>query len=80
MEDLNLELNGDVVQCPKCHNQIGREYYIDGVAFLDCGGVIIRKMDASCKQCGRDVFWVTPDIKLQRLIKRVLEGRGKYGK
>lgn len=71
-------IGGEKVVCPKCGNEIGREYYIDGVAFLECGGMIIRRADANCKQCGEDFHWVVPDIKLQRLIKRVLEQRKKY--
>lgn len=67
-----------IVTCPKCGNEIGREYYIDGVAFLECGGIIIRRTDANCKQCGQDFHWVITDIKLQRLIKRVLDNRKTY--
>ena len=69
----------NIVCCPGCGNEIGREYVIDGVVFLECGGVIVRRVEANCKQCGRDFFWVVPDVRLQRLIKRVLEGRESNG-
>ncbi|MCE5207865.1 MAG: hypothetical protein LLG42_06070 [Chloroflexi bacterium] len=67
----------EIVTCPGCGNEIGREYVIDGVVFLDCGGVIVHRLEANCKQCGRDIFWVVPDVRLERLIKKVLENREK---
>lgn len=66
------------VTCPVCKNVIGRTHYIDGVAFLDCGGVIVRDMKANCKQCGRAIFWCVPDVRLERLIKRMLKNRETY--
>lgn len=66
---------GDIVTCPKCGQEFGREFAIDGVVFLECGNVIVHRMDAHCKQCGEPLYWVVPDIKLRRLIKRVLEAR-----
>ena len=65
----------EMVTCPKCGNEIGREYVIDEVVFLDVGGVLVRRLEASCKQCGGDIFWVVPDVRLQRLIKRVMDSR-----
>jgi len=69
--------NGTVVTCPKCGNEIGREFIVDDVVFLEVGGVLVRRLEASCKQCGGDIFWVVSDVRLQRLIKRVLENRNK---
>lgn len=68
---------GDIVTCPKCGQEFGREFAIDGVVFLECGNVIVHRMDAHCKQCGEPLYWVVPDIKLRRLIKRVLEARDR---
>jgi hypothetical protein len=68
----------NLVTCPKCNNEIGREYEVEGVLFLDCGGVIINHLSGNCKQCGADIYWTVPNVKLERLIKKVLEGRKKY--
>jgi len=66
---------GNPVTCPKCGNEIGREFICDDVIFLDMGGVVVRRLEASCKQCGGDIFWVVPDVRLRRLIKRVLDSQ-----
>lgn len=70
--------SGNIVRCPKCQKEIGREYIVDDIAFFDTGELIVRRIEASCKQCGENIYWVVPDVKLQRLIKRVLEQRKKY--
>jgi len=64
---------GEKVTCPICGNEIGHEYYLDEVTLLDCGGVLIRRLEGNCKQCGRDIFWVVPNVHLERLIKRARE-------
>jgi len=61
---------GNVVICPRCGNEIGHEYYLDEITLLDCGGVLIRRLEANCKQCGQDIFWIVPNMHLERLIKR----------
>jgi len=63
----------EIVKCAKCGNEIGREYYIDDIIFLDCGGAIVRQMQGNCKQCGSAFVFATSDLRLERLIKRVLE-------
>lgn len=68
----------NMVTCPKCGNEIGREYDCGDVVFLEVGGVLVRRLEASCKQCGGDIFWIVSDVKLQRLIKRVLEKREQH--
>jgi hypothetical protein len=70
-------MTGEIVRCPKCGNEIGREYIFEDVIFLEIGGVLVRRLEASCKQCGGDIFWVVPDVRLQRLIKKVLAMREK---
>ena len=72
-----MSATGETVTCPKCGNEVGREFVVGEVIFLEVGGVLVRRLEASCKQCGADIFWVVSDVRLQRLIKRVLENRNK---
>ena len=70
-------ISESAVTCPKCGNEVGREFVVGEVIFLEVGGVLVRRLEATCKQCGADIFWVVSDVRLQRLIKRVLENRNK---
>ncbi len=71
-------MSSEEIKCPTCDNLIGYSYDIDGVMFLDCGGLIVRELKSNCKQCGREFFWVVPNIRLERLIKRVLKNRKQF--
>ena len=66
-----------VVMCfnPECRRELGRLIEVEGVHFLQSGGLLLREAHGVCVQCGQPFHWSVRDLMFEKLVGRVLKGR-----
>ena len=62
-----------VITCSKCHSELGLLITINGIEFLQIGGVLLRQAHGVCAQCGREIHWSVPDRKFELLMQRTMD-------
>ena len=63
-------MQGEIVTCPKCGNEIGEIMEINGLSLLRINSLAIRNIDSICLHCGASFNWHYPDLMLRRIINR----------
>lgn len=59
----------------KCGEVLGTIKVIDGLEVLYIGNVMVRSISANCTKCGHEFYYDLNGKRLERLIKRLTEGR-----
>lgn len=65
---------GMTIYC-QCGEPLGMIKIIAGLEVLYIGNVMVRSISANCTKCGHEFYYDLNGKRLERLIKRLTEGR-----
>jgi hypothetical protein len=61
-----------LITCPKCHEEIGRAFDIDGMVMLKVGKLLIVESTAFCFNCGSTIYWRVSQKELLQFVSRTI--------
>jgi hypothetical protein len=63
-------MNTTLITCPKCHEEIGHAFDVEGMAMLKVGKLLLVDSTALCFVCGTAFHWKISEKALLHFVSR----------